>query len=349
MKQLNACSRRIKIKTIISISVFCVIFPSTIITGQQRSNYDLAAWLIAAVHDNDTTAANWALDQGLQIDFKRSGSNALHNAIYKRNVEMVKFLLRKGASLDSLNAEGQNALQYAEKAGHPVIIQLLKNRSGITDQPKAQPYKMDTARKRDMPLVNKPPATAVNKNPAFKAGDVVLHSRDKGKTWEEGTFIKISTDPEFISQNLPLHLVENKTKTDQRYLDINFITTLNRQPSWTNFFVGDWDLYLSIASTERVVNRDVYQIISGGDRLPPLRIHTNRTYTWIVDNKKVIKGNWKPNDNAPGIILLNGDKKLNWLMYNTSDAQSRKIYKSDYIMLVSDSHHPAKNGFRINP
>ena len=83
------------------MGILCLI-SSLHVNAQKRSDYDLAAWLIAAVHDNDTVKANWALDQGMQIDYKRAGQNALHNAIYKRNMYMVDFLLRKGASVEPL-------------------------------------------------------------------------------------------------------------------------------------------------------------------------------------------------------------------------------------------------------
>jgi hypothetical protein len=104
---------------------------------------------------------------------------------------------------------------------------------------------------------------------------------------------------------------------------------------------------LPIAATERVIDRDAYQIISGGDKLPPLRINANNTYSWVIDKDKVIRGKWKANDNGPGVILLKGDRSVDWLVYNTSDAQNRKIYKKDYVMIVSDSHYITKHGFRI--
>ena len=304
---------------------------------QARSDYDLAAWLIAAVNDNDTVKANWALEQGNPIDYPRAGQNALHNAIYKRNPAMVEFLLRKGASLSTVNEDGMNALQYAEKIGNPTILQLLKERSGII----AEVKKPDAPVKDPVQPVTKP---AAGKS-TFKQGDTVLHSRDRGRTWERGIIKEVSTNPQLITDNTPLYLVENMTKTSQNYLDINFLTTLERKPEWTTFFTGDWDLYLPIAATERIIDRDVYQIISGGDRHPPLRINVNNTYSWVIDKNKVIRGTWKANDKGPGVILLKGDRGIDWLVYNTSDAANRKIYKKDYVMIVFDAHYTTKHGF----
>ena len=175
---------------------------------------------------------------------------------------------------------------------------------------------------------------------SFAAGSEVLHSRDRGKTWEKGIILKIPTG------DMTGYLIENEAKTVQNYYDPTFVTYLTRQTSWTSFFTGDWDLYLPMTITTRVNNKEVYRIYEGGERLPPLRINANGTYTWAIEKNKVIRGKWKSNKDAPGIILLKGYKNVDWHMYNTSDTNNRKIYDSDYIMLVSDKH-TARHGFRI--
>jgi hypothetical protein len=82
--------------------------------------------------------------------------------------------------------------------------------------------------------------------------------------------------------------------------------------------------------------------------LPPLRINLDGTFTWVTDNKKVIKGKWRQNNNAPGLILMQGEGGVDWLMYNTSDDNNRKIYKKDYIILSpATKFNNAKHGFRI--
>ncbi|MCW3082217.1 ankyrin repeat domain-containing protein, partial [Segetibacter sp.] len=263
----------------------------------------------------------------------------LHNAIYKRNKYMVDFLLRKGASVDSLNEDGMNALQYAQKMGDAGVLRLIKEKIGIA----AEVKKPEVPVKDPFKTITKPAAAKSN----FNQGDTVLHSRDRGRTWERGIIKEVSTNALLTTNNSPLYLVENMTKTSKNYLDINFLATLERKPEWTSFFVSDWDLYLPIAATERVIDRDVYQIISGGDKLPPLRINANNTYSWVIDKNNVIRGKWKANDKGPGVILLKGDRGVDWLVYNTSDAQNRKIYKKDYVMIVSDSHYITKHGFRI--
>lgn len=339
-----------RLSACIIISAF--LLPAVSI-AQQRSVYDQAAWIIAAVPDNDTTTINQALKEGADIDFKRGGMNALHYAIHYKRPAMVKFLLSKGASPFIVNEDGKTPLELAEKSGNQEIILLIRNKTGMANTTAAAPVSDKNPAKK---VVNGNPEqgadvitgkVAAPVSGQFNVGEDVLYSRDRGKSWKRGTIKGISTDPDLITDNQPLYLVEDQAKISQDYIDISYITTLERQESWTSFFVGDWDLHLPIAVTERVIDRDVYQFISGGDRLPPLRINANGTYSWVIDSKKVIKGKWKANSQAPGIILMAADRGGDWLMYNTSNAKNRKIYKADYIMLVSEAHYTAKHGFRI--
>ncbi|MEJ7611422.1 MAG: ankyrin repeat domain-containing protein [Ferruginibacter sp.] len=314
--------------------------------AQQRSAYDLAAWIIAAVPYYDTASVNWALKEGGQIDFKRAGMNALEMAIYYKKTEMIRFLLDKGASVDSVNQDGMNALQFAEKSNRPEIIELIRSKmkhgAAVSTAPAKDQNIPGKINKAPKPVTDLPVSTG------YKAGDQVLHSRDRGKTWEPGTIKEVSTNTRLIADGISPYLVENAAKTSQNYLDLNFITTFTRQPSWTGFFTGDWNLHSPIAATERIIDRDVYQIISGGDRLPPIRINANGTYSWVIDKKKVIKGRWTENKDAPGIILLKGYRAVNWLVYNTSDSNNRKIFKTDYIIIADQNgNYLSNHGFRI--
>lgn len=322
-----------------------LLLPVRQVAAQQRSTYDLAAWIIAAVDTYDTANINWALKEGGQIDFKRAGMNALELAIYYNKIAMVSFLLQKGASLDSVNQDGMNALQYAEKRSNPEMIELIKSKMKLSVREREQ-VNNNLLLKKDVVPVPVPVEVVTVIPDAYKVGDQVLHSRDRGKTWELGTIKEINK--RLIADGLSPYLVENTSKTSQNYLDINFITSLNRQPSWTSFFAGDWALNLPMSAVERVIDRDVYTIFSGVDRLPPIRIKTDGSYTWVIDKNKVIIGRWKQNDNAPGIILLQGYRDANWLVYNTTDANNIKIYKRDYIMIVDiKGNYTTNHGFRI--
>lgn len=331
-----------------ALSLFILLLtPAKQVLAQQRSAYDLAAWIIAAVPYYDTASVNWALKEGGQIDFKRAGMNALEMAMYYKKTEMIKFLLQKGASIDSVNQDGMNALQYAEKIGNAEVIELIKAEMKIT-----APVPSDTAKNNPIIDEKKPTLPPVTTIPvvlnAYKIGDKVLISRTRGKSWEPGTIKEISTDPGVSEDGTPMYMVENIAKTAQQYLDLNFITTLTRQPTWTSFFIGDWDLHAPIAAVDREIERDVYTIISGGDRFPPIRINANGTYSWVIDKNKIIKGKWIQNEDAPGILLLKGYRGVNWSVYNSSDKNNRKIFKTDYIIITDEKGmYLSNHGFRI--
>ena len=324
-----------------------LLLPVKELFAQQRSQYDLAAWIIAAVDTYDTTQVNWALKEGGQIDFKRAGMNALEVAMYDKKTAMIQFLLQKGASIDSVNQDGMNALQYAEKIGQQEIIQIIKNKMNpnavVLVKPIPNIIQAENKNKEPNPAANLP-----FKLTTYKVGDKVLHSRDAGKTWEPGHIKEISTNARLIADGISPYLVENAAKTSQNYLDLNFITTFTRQPFWTSFFVGEWNLSSPIVATERIIDREVYRIISGGDKLPPLRINADSTYSWVIDKKKVIKGRWIKNIDAPGIILLKGYREVNWIVYNTSNSDNRKIFKTDYIIITDQNgNYLSNHGFRI--
>lgn len=335
-----------KQKTQVTSIIFFLLFTFSLLLSpfrllaQQRSVYDLAAWIIAATGDNDTTTINWALKEGGQIDFKRAEMNALHLAIQNGKPNMVKFLLEKGASLDSVNAGGLTGLAYAEKLERVDIIQLIRRHK------KMAPLPADVNKDSTLPPYILPEGEMA-KSLKYKVGDTVLHSRDRGKTWEPGIIKEVSVNKRLLADGISPYLVENMAKTDQGYRDKNFITTFARQPSWTDFYTGDWDLNTGMAITERMIDRDVYQIISGGYRLPPLRIKHDGSYSWLVD-KKLLNGKWQANKNQPGIVLLKGERGVDWLMYNTTDDNNQKIYKTDYIILAPQGkYYGSKHGFRI--
>lgn len=374
-------------------------FPSHPVFAQQRSQYDLAAWMNAAQYDNDTASVNWALKEGLHIDYRRGWGNGLHLAIFHKRPMMVKFLLSKGASVDALTEEGLTALQLAEKIGDQEIIDILKTKKGLSPaggKKDEKELKTNTGfapgskveilwngkwyaghikerRGKELKVhydgwddtwdewvkedkLRLPGATTnstapVNvtrvKGAVYSVGQQVLFSPDRGKRWEKGIVLTVSADPLLATDGIPVYRIENLEKSISGYYDVCYITTLERQPTGTSFFIGDWDLYLPMTVTERVIDRDVYKVYSGADRLPPLRINADNTYSWVMDKKKVIRGKWKPNTDGPGIILLKGDGGTDWYMYSNADASSNKVHKTDQVRMVSEPHGTPRHGFRI--
>lgn len=340
--------KRKLLKTISSIflATACLLVVLTAFTAapaQSSSAYNLAAELNAAAATGDIQTAKRVLNEGSDVNYKRSDQTALHFAVSFKRAEMVKFLLERGADPNITNGDGLNSLQLAQKSGNAEIVQLISQAMISGNSPTDKKAENQTTQSQSRPQNNAPVSSSKSweQYGRFKAGDSVLHSRDRGKTWEGGRILK--TDAE-----LQKYLIENEAKTVQNYYDPVYVTTLERQPFWTGFFVGDWNLTLPMTSTERINENDVYLVFAGGNRLPPLRINSDGSYVWVIDKQKVIRGRWQGNENAPGLILFKGDKGDDWILYNTSDATERKTFKTETARLVSKSDkYSPKHGFRI--
>lgn len=83
----------------------------------------------------------------------------------------------------------------------------------------------------------------------------------------------------------------------------------------------------------RTDGRDVYQVVTGGEKLPPLRINSDGTYQWreADSQAKIVTGRWKARDDVPGIVIMSGPRGVDWTLWNTSTVSTRNVYKRDQI------------------
>ncbi len=327
--------------------------------------------LISAAGYNQLTEVKRMLDAGYDVNGKSAGGTALHTAIVFGRTAMVELLLQYGADPSITDDDntvpgygGLTALQLAEKFGRPEIINLIKQSIGSKNAVNVsvqEPVKTSTAPPINSKSIVDSGSTgliAVNnalfspsweKPGRFEIGETVLYSRDRGKTWKRGTVTKIMTlDHVPRLKGVPFYQVDDERKITSDIVDTAFVTTLERQKYWTGFFVGDWNLTLPMAVTERVQGNDIYRVYSGAGRLPPLRVNADGSYAWTLDKNTVIRGSWKANENGPGLILLKGNRGDDWILYSTSEASERESFKTDTVRLVSASgNYTPNHGFRI--
>jgi ankyrin repeat protein len=57
----------------------------------------------------------------------------LHTAVMSRNIEMVKFLLAKGADIDAIDKSGRTALELAEETDCKPVVDLLRKHQESID------------------------------------------------------------------------------------------------------------------------------------------------------------------------------------------------------------------------
>lgn len=149
---------------------------------------------------------------------------------------------------------------------------------------------------------------------AYRVGERVLYSGDGGKNWRPAVIRAV--DPTY-----GYSFVDGPSGSYSNY----FVVAPRREPFWTSYFVGDWRISVPMAMGTVTDGRNVYRTVSGGMRLPPLRISADGTYAWRVQQgsgERVVRGRWDPNPDGPGVILRNAERGADWLVYNNSDALS---------------------------
>lgn len=173
----------------------------------------------------------------------------------------------------------------------------------------------------------------------FKVGDRVLY-RSAGKLWQEAIVKEIGTQG-LEDKKYKLAAISRYTGRELDGLTWEWherVASLERQPEWTSFFVGNWDIYVPGATNLMTDGRNVYRTFSGGMKLPPLQVRADRTYSWRLSNGKTITGRWEPCEKNPGIILKKADQGADWTLYNANDRSSLETFKTDVIYLSAEEH-----------
>ncbi|MCC9070466.1 ankyrin repeat domain-containing protein [Flavobacterium sp. F-65] len=89
-------------------------------------NYDRSP-LNVAISQGDIEAVKKFIDYGADVNKILNGMTPLMAAARYNKVEIIKFLISKGASLDTKNERGYTALKYAEVSKAKDAVELLKS------------------------------------------------------------------------------------------------------------------------------------------------------------------------------------------------------------------------------
>lgn len=161
---------------------------------------------------------------------------------------------------------------------------------------------------------------------AYSAGSEVLYSGTAGKTWDRGRIRNI--DPAYG------YNIEGVTGSTDAY----FVVAPEREQFWTGWFAGDWRVSVPMATGTVTDGRNLYRTVTGGMRLPPLRIDADGSYAWRVQQgggERLIRGRWIPNPDGPGIILQDAEHGADWLVYNNTRTGSEL---GDTVILSAEGH-----------
>lgn len=262
---------------------------------------------------------------------KRRGYEAVKKAAKQLNAgadapELSQWIV--GTPLEPAPAKKQTA----QNAPKPNPTKKQENKPKPAGTQKEKPEQAKTANKNGS--ATQPPFGH------FKVGDHVL-VRTAGKIWEQGVITKVPQEKDLVGN----YLIKTSAGLEYYHWYTNVAGT-QREPYWTQFFVGTWEVHIPMASNTVTDGNSVYRTYSGRAKLPPLYIYANGTYAWAQSGKKGIHGRWKARPDAPGIILLKGENGADWTLYNTSDASTKKQFNRDEIELDTEKY-TYKKAYRI--
>lgn len=292
--------------------------------------------LRAAINDGRTEEAKGLLEQGADVNGRTSGGyTPLMIAAGVGNEEMVRLLLARGADPTLVNDYGWTAGEVAKMNNYRSIQALLEQASTA-----GQPEATVTKTQPESPARREAPVTAAGRDSrgwpklgAYPPGREVLYSGTAGKTWSRGTVT--SLDPTYG------YNVEGVTGSTDPY----FVVGPEREPFWTDWFLGDWSVSVPMAMGVTVQDGDLYRTVSGGMRLPPLRISKDGSYTWRYQGQggeTVLRGRWRANPDGPGVILQQADG-ADWLVYNNTRTGSAL----GQTVILSSEKHTYLDGSRL--
>jgi hypothetical protein len=282
-------------------------------TAAAQQNRDDSA-LVAAAQDCRIDEARALIGRGADVNTANSAewTPLMMTASYGC-LEIAEMLIAAGADPAIRHPSFGTAAELAKMNRYAKIEALLQKDGGAAT-PAAAGGAMASTR-----LTAPSPSTTTRKAArgskvwpslgAYRVGQEVLFSGTAGKTWDRG-IIK-SIDPVYG------YNIAGWTGS----YDPFFVVGAEREPFWTEYFIGDWRISVPMAMGAVTDGTYVYRTLSGGLRLPPLRISADGSYSWRVQQgggEKLIKGRWAPNPNGPGVVLKNGEKGAAWLVYNNS-------------------------------
>lgn len=287
--------------------------------------------LSAAARECRPAEVSEMIAKGVDVNSTNSGGyTPLMLAAGEGCAEAVRLLLEAGADATIRHPTFGDAAAQAKMHRQAKTVALIE---AATAGPPAEPAPADAAPAPEAPPAPQPTApqaaaTGAANWPelgAYQVGQAVLWSGTGGKTWQRDVIKAL--DPQY-----GYSFVNGPSGSYDRYK----VVAPQREPFWTGYFVGDWRVSVPMAMGLVTDGRHVYRTVSGGMRLPPLRINADGTYSWRVQEgqgEKLVTGRWEPNPEGPGVILKNAERGADWLVYNNTDAQSAA---GESIILSSD-------------
>lgn len=257
-------------------------------------------------------------------------------------IEVVRYILSLGVDPAAKDWWDQTAVDKARSVGANDIVQLLQQTlNGKTPKPEQKP-------KEEAALPVKEPVKEASPQPAkqspdrwplfgsYAVGDSILY-------WVPGGWRKAVVKELGVSKpigKISVDFSERKYLVDpdayalgNDWYEWTGVVKPIRQPFWTAWFVGEWQIGEVQAHHNEIKNgkeTDTYHYM---DATETLKVHKNGTYTWRLVNGKRISGTWVPAAEKPGIVLKKAYRSFDWTLHNATTIHDVHIRKLDIIDL----------------
>ncbi|QHL86840.1 hypothetical protein GU926_05060 [Nibribacter ruber] len=296
-------------------------------------------------------------------------STILMAAAGSGKIEVVRYLLDLGADPTAKDWWNYTALDKAKFVGAQDIVALLQEKitGNQATSPSPQPQPKDdkkNGKQENKPItvtpkpkpqpkpLTKPVPASPTKWPSFgsyAAGDSVLYWVPTG--WRRAVIkevgVKDPTGRISVDYSHKKYLLDpDAYALGNDWYEWSGVVKTKRQPFWTNWFIGIWNIGEVQAHTNEVKNgkeTDTYSYMKATEKL---QVFANNTYKWQLMDGKVITGKWKALPNEPGIVLLKAYRGFDWSLRNSTGVHDWSIRKLDMINLKPNAQVLSINGHR---
>lgn len=184
---------------------------------------------------------------------------------------------------------------------------------------------------------------------SYSVGDSILYWTPVG--WRRGVVKELGVDKETGKVSVDFSHRKYKIDPDAYALNDDWyewtgVVKPERQPFWTSWFVGTWQIGEVQAHTNEVKGgkeTDNYYYMNATETL---QVNANGTYRWKLMGGAVKTGRWIAASGEPGIILKKAYRDFDWTLRNNTSIHDLQIRKLDMIKLAPSALVGSINGKR---
>jgi hypothetical protein len=271
-------------------------------------------------------------------------------------IEVVRYILSLGVDPAVKDWWDQTAVDKARSVGANDIVQLLQQvQKGNTPPSEGKQEEEEKQPEEKKPVLEKPPVPA-KPGPttwppfgSYNVGDSIIYWEPTG--WRTGVIKELGVSKRI--GKISVDFSERKYLIDpdayalgNDWYEWTGVVKTVRQPFWTDWFIGEWQIGEVQAHHNEVKNgkeTDTYYYMGATEIL---KVFKNGSYSWKLIDGKIKTGKWVPASNQPGIVLKRAYRDFDWTLRNATSIHDLYIRKLDIIDLKPSAVVGGTLGYR---